>query len=128
MLKLGYKLMSEEHGPTDLVRNAQPSHEPKSPTIGDGGALVLLASTRSEANAAFADRYRLTYSSRSLRTCSGVYGISFVLKDCHPACRYAAARSRTFTADRSMMACSRGASASVTRALTTAPPRRNPSA
>ena len=23
MLKLGYKLMSEEHGPTDLVRNAQ---------------------------------------------------------------------------------------------------------
>jgi hypothetical protein len=52
MLKLGYKLMSEEHGPTDLVRNAQPSHEPKSPTIGDGGALVLLASTRSEANAA----------------------------------------------------------------------------
>jgi alkanesulfonate monooxygenase SsuD/methylene tetrahydromethanopterin reductase-like flavin-dependent oxidoreductase (luciferase family) len=23
MLKLGYKLMSEEHGPADLVRNAQ---------------------------------------------------------------------------------------------------------
>ena len=23
MLKLGYKLMSEEHGPSDLVRNAQ---------------------------------------------------------------------------------------------------------
>jgi alkanesulfonate monooxygenase SsuD/methylene tetrahydromethanopterin reductase-like flavin-dependent oxidoreductase (luciferase family) len=23
MLKLGYKLMSEEHGPTDLVKNAQ---------------------------------------------------------------------------------------------------------
>ena len=22
MIKLGYKLMSEEHGPTDLVRNA----------------------------------------------------------------------------------------------------------
>jgi alkanesulfonate monooxygenase SsuD/methylene tetrahydromethanopterin reductase-like flavin-dependent oxidoreductase (luciferase family) len=23
MIKLGYKLMSEEHGPTDLVRNAR---------------------------------------------------------------------------------------------------------
>ncbi len=27
MLKLGYKLMSEEHGPTDLVRNAKRSEE-----------------------------------------------------------------------------------------------------
>ena len=27
MLKLGYKLMSEEHGPTDLVRNAKRAEE-----------------------------------------------------------------------------------------------------
>jgi alkanesulfonate monooxygenase SsuD/methylene tetrahydromethanopterin reductase-like flavin-dependent oxidoreductase (luciferase family) len=27
MLKLGYKLMSEEHGPADLVRNAKRAEE-----------------------------------------------------------------------------------------------------
>ena len=52
MLKLGYKLTFRGARPDRPGAQRQPSHEPKSPTIGDGRALVLLASTRSEANAA----------------------------------------------------------------------------
>jgi hypothetical protein len=49
-------------------------------------------------------------------------------KDVQPALRYAALRSANFTEQRSIRACNRDASASETCALTTAPPRRSPSA
>src|SRR5213075_3039969 len=43
MLKLGYKLMSEEHGPRELVRNAVRAEKPvlisrRSPTISSDGS------------------------------------------------------------------------------------------
>jgi hypothetical protein len=47
MLKLGYKLMSEEHGPIDLVRNAQRAEQ--SVSISRPFPIISLPGSRSKA-------------------------------------------------------------------------------